>query len=129
MKRDFKPTSPIVRLRNYTHQAYSDAIAAARTCYSMDVIESKDVTAKQKDYIGPLTFDAGHHTVYQHATFEFSLENVSRHFVWSVLHSFPYYNSDQQSQRYVRLNDLRAFTPPVEGDVLDLYQKAIVRQT
>ena len=33
--------------------------------------------------IGAATFYSGHHTVYQHAHFEFGLENVSRQFVWS----------------------------------------------
>ena len=49
----------------------------------------------QRESIGPLTFEAGHHTVYQHAHFEFGLENVSRQFVWSFLHSHPFYNSEQ----------------------------------
>lgn len=122
----FEPRAPIIRLRNYFEKPYDDAIAAARTCYSSDVVESQAITEKQRDSIGPLTFNAGHHTVYQHATFEFSMENVSRHFIWSVLHSFPFYNSDQQSQRYVRLKEIRAFLPPIEGRALELYKTAIV---
>lgn len=127
MRIPFEPREPVVKLRNYTPRAYDDAIAAARTCYSMDVIEAAAITERQRDSIGPLTFNAGHHTVYQHATFEFSLENVSRQFIWSVLHSFPFYNSDQQSQRYVRLSEIRAFTPPIGGEALALYREAIVR--
>ena len=42
-----------------------------------------EVTDRQRDTIGALTFDAGHHTVYQHAHFEFGLENISRQFVWT----------------------------------------------
>ena len=53
-------------------------IAAARTCYSPRVIERTEITDKQRDSIGPLTFDGGHHTVFQHAHFEFGLENISR---------------------------------------------------
>ncbi len=127
MSISFDDRPPIVRLRNYFENPYDDAIAAARTCYSMDAVEAKEVTEKQRDSIGPLTFNAGHHTVYQHATFEFTLENISRHFIWSVLHSFPYYNSDQQSQRYVRLNEIRAFLPPIEGKALDIYKQAIIQ--
>ena len=127
MRIPFEPREPIVRLRNFTPKAYDDAIAAARTCYSMDVVEASSITERQRDSIGPLTFNAGHHTVYQHATFEFSLENVSRQFIWSVLHSFPFYNSDQQSQRYVRIHEIRAFTPPLEGPALATYRDAIVR--
>ena len=44
--------------------------------------------------------------------FEFGLENVSRQFVWSFLHAHPFYNSEQQSQRYVRLDRAQAYIPP-----------------
>ena len=45
-------------------------------------------------------FAAGHHTTFQHATFVFVLDNVSRLAIWSFFHSHPYYNSEQVSQRY-----------------------------
>jgi len=95
---------PKVTLRSYPGVPYDGAIAAARTCYSPRVIERGEVTDKQRDSIGPLTFEGGHHTVFQHAHFEFGLENISRQLVWSVLHSYPFYNSEQSSQRYVKLN-------------------------
>src|SRR4029077_15531459 len=103
---------PVVTLRNAFARPYDGAIAAARTCYSPRVVTADEVTAGQRDSIGPLTFAAGHHTVYQHAHFEFGLENVSRQFVWSFLHSHPFYNSEQSSQRFVRLDEIRAYVPP-----------------
>jgi thymidylate synthase ThyX len=106
---------------------FDGAIAAARTCYSPRVIAATEVTASQRDTIGALTFDAGHHTVYQHAHFEFGVENVSRQFVWTFLHSYPFYNSEQSSQRYVKLREPRAFVPPITGEALDVYEAAIVR--
>jgi thymidylate synthase ThyX len=106
---------------------FDGAIAAARTCYSPRVIAASEVTAPQRDSIGSLTFDAGHHTVYQHAHFEFGLENVSRQFVWTFLHSYPFYNSEQSSQRYVKLREPRAFVPPLSGEALSIYEAAIVR--
>jgi thymidylate synthase ThyX len=106
---------------------YDGAIAAARTCYSPRVIGTAEVTDSQRDLIGALTFDAGHHTVYQHAHFEFGLENVSRQFVWTFLHSYPFYNSEQSSQRYVKLREPRAFVPPIGGEALAVYEAAIVR--
>jgi thymidylate synthase ThyX len=36
---------------------------------------------------------------------------VSRQFVWSFLHSHPFYNSEQSSQRFVRLDEIAAFVP------------------
>jgi thymidylate synthase ThyX len=106
---------------------FDGAIAAARTCYSPRVISASEVTDGQRDLIGGLTFDAGHHTVYQHAHFEFGLENVSRQFVWAFLHSYPFYNSEQSSQRYVKLREPRAFVPPLSGEALSVYESAVER--
>ena len=81
--------------------------------------------------IGAATFYGGHHTVWQHAHFEFGLENVSRQFVWSFLHAHPFYNSEQQSQRYVRLDRAVAFVPaggPGFGAAeRAIYERAIAR--
>jgi thymidylate synthase ThyX len=102
---------PVVTLRHASARPYDGAIAAARTCYSPRVIGADEVTPSQRETIGPLTFEGGHHTVWQHAHFEFGLENVSRQFVWSFLHSHPFYNSEQSSQRFVRLDEVRALVP------------------
>ena len=118
---------PVVTLRNAPTVPFDGAIAAARTCYSPRVVAASEVTESQRNSIGALTFDAGHHTVYQHAHFEFGLENISRQFVWSFLHSYPFYNSEQSSQRYVKLKEPRAFVPPISGQALDVYESAIVR--
>jgi thymidylate synthase ThyX len=106
---------------------FDGAIAAARTCYSPRVIGAGEVTDSQRDSIGALTFDAGHHTVYQHASFEFGLENISRQFVWTFLHSYPFYNSEQSSQRYVKLREPRAFVPPLDGEARPVYEQAVER--
>jgi len=103
---------PRVTLRNYFAHPYDSAIAAARTCYSPRIISPQEITDRQRLTIGAATFYGGHHTVYQHAHFEFGLEDVSRQFVWSFLHGHPFYNSEQQSQRYVRLDRAQAFIPP-----------------
>jgi thymidylate synthase ThyX len=118
---------PTVTLRNAPGVPFDGAIAAARTCYSPRVIGTHEITDRQRDTIGALTFEAGHHTVYQHANFEFGLENISRQFVWTFLHSYPFYNSEQSSQRYVKLKEPRAFVPPLAGEALAVYEAAIVR--
>src|SRR5512143_3466471 len=118
---------PVVTLRNASARPYDGAIAAARTCYSPRVIEAQEVTASQRETIGPLTFEAGHHTVWQHAHFEFGLENVSRQMVWSFLHSHPFYNSEQSSQRFVRLDEARCFVPEgLSEPARRVYDEAVV---
>ena len=106
---------PQVTLRNSFAHPYDSAIAAARTCYAPRLIAPEEVTDKQRSLIGAATFYGGHHTVYQHAHFEFGLENVSRQFVWSFLHAHPFYNSEQQSQRYVRLDRAHAYIPDMSN--------------
>jgi thymidylate synthase ThyX len=119
--------APAITLRTAPMVPFDGAIAAARTCYSPRVIAASEVTEKQRDAIGALTFDAGHHTVYQHAHFEFGLENISRQFVWTFLHSYPFYNSEQSSQRYVKLKEPRAFVPPLAGEALAVYERAVLQ--
>jgi thymidylate synthase ThyX len=118
---------PVVTLRTAPTTPFDGAIAAARTCYSPRVIGATEVTDGQRDTIGALTFDAGHHTVYQHASFEFGLENISRQFVWTFLHSYPFYNSEQSSQRYVKLREPRAFVPPITGEARNVFEAAVER--
>ena len=120
-----------VTLRNSFAHPYDSAIAAARTCYAPRIVSAEEITEKQRTTIGAATYYAGHHTVYQHAHFEFGLENVSRQFVWSFLHAHPFYNSEQQSQRYVRLDRALAYIPPL-GDHFgaaekEIFERAVAR--
>ena len=123
--------APRVTLRNAFAHPFDSAIAAARTCYSPHLVVPEEVTEKQRVTIGAGTYFGGHHTVYQHAHFEFGLENVSRQFVWSFLHAHPFYNSEQQSQRYVRLDRAQAYIPASSAefgaDERAIYEKAVAR--
>jgi thymidylate synthase ThyX len=122
---------PRVTLRNAFAHPFDSAIAAARTCYAPRLIGPEEITDKQRLNIGAATFYSGHHTVYQHAHFEFGLENVSRQFVWSFLHAHPFYNSEQQSQRYVRLDRAQAYVPPTslffDEKSKEIYEAAVAR--
>ncbi|MGC1104894.1 MAG: FAD-dependent thymidylate synthase, partial [Candidatus Acidiferrales bacterium] len=122
---------PRVTLRNAFSHPYDSAIAAARTCYAPRLIQPEEITEKQRVNIGAATFYSGHHTVYQHAHFEFGLENISRQFVWSFLHAHPFYNSEQQSQRYVRLDRAQAYIPSgganFHAPERVIYERAIAR--
>src|SRR6202167_2845381 len=111
----FEAAAPRITLRNHFAHPYDSAIAAARTCYAPRLIGPEEITDKQRLQIGASTFYGGDHTVYQHAHFEFGLENVSRQFVWSFLHAHPFYNSEQQSQRYVRLDRALAHVPDMSN--------------
>ena len=65
-----------------------------------------------RDRIARSIFEAGHHTTLQHAHFQFALSGVSRQFLWTFLHSHPFYNSEQVSQRYVEVKAERVVRAP-----------------
>src|SRR5436853_375470 len=122
---------PCVTLRNAFAHPFDSATAAARTCYAPRITSQGQFTDTQLLNRGAATLYSGPTYVYQHAHFEFGLENVSRQFVWSFFHAHPFYNSEQQSQRYVRLDRAQAYVPPVslffDEKSKEIYEGAICR--
>jgi len=125
LDRVVQDSGPRVVLRNWFNKPYDDAIAAARTCYSSRVVSADEITETQRINIGKSTYEGGHHSIYQHATFEFAIEGISRNLAHE-LHSHPFYNTSQSSQRYVKLKKIRATIPPIEGKNRKIYEKCIV---
>jgi len=76
-------------------------ITTAVQCYASGVAKLKPRPDERSISIAESTLKAGHHTTRQHATYTWKLEGVSRSLVHDVLHANPFYNSEQQSQRYV----------------------------
>jgi thymidylate synthase ThyX len=129
--RPFLSPRPVVRLVNAFAQPFDNAVATARTCYSPRGIISAEEVARRpdnRDKLARSIYHAGHHTTLQHAHFQFSLENVSRQFLWSFLHAHPFYNSEQVSQRYVEVKPGSYAIPPLDGEALDLYQQCALDQ-
>lgn len=126
----FRSALPEVKLVNAFQMPFDNAIATARTCYSSKgVIKTEDVTNwPRRDELASSLYQAGHHTVFQHAHFQFALSNVSRQFVWTFLHSHPFYNSEQVSQRYVEVKPGTYIVPELEPKALEIYEKTIRQQ-
>lgn len=118
-------TEPYVKLVNVFAGAFDNFIATARTCYSAKgIVTTEEVAGApesdqseidrrrgRKQSLAQSLFKAGHHTTLQHAHAQFALDRVSRQFIWSFLHSHPFYNSEQVSQRYVEVKDGNYFIP------------------
>ncbi len=53
---------------------------------------------------------------------------MSRQFVWSFLHSHPFYNSEQSSQRFVRLDEVAGLRAggPLGRSARRVYDDAVV---
>jgi flavin-dependent thymidylate synthase len=124
-------TKPQVKLVNAFSNPIETMASAARTCYSSKgLVEISEVGESEKKYTNALRilksiFQAGHHTVIQHLNFQFAISNVSRQFVWSFLHSHPYYNSEQVSQRYVQVKKENVFIPPLSENLLSIYTDCV----
>lgn len=132
--REFLSAAPKVALEAVIRDPYDLAVATARTCYSAKgIIRVPDVSRDDKaralrDKISQTTRDAGHLTTRQHAHFVFSMENVSRQFLWSFLHSHPYYNSEQVSQRYVKVSKGHYTVPPMNEEQRQEYERIVQGQ-
>lgn len=121
---------PLVTLVNAFTRPLDNAVATARTCYSPRIIAPEEVSRDEKartlrDAIARATYQAGHHTTLQHATFQFAIERVSRQFLWSFLHSHPFYNSEQVSQRYVAVKPDQAVAPDLPDAQRAAYADAV----
>src|SRR5688572_28827017 len=124
----FLSAPPEVRLTRAFEAPFANFLATARTCYSSKgVIGDVELNERWTDLAKSL-YMAGHHTTLQHAQFQFALSNVSRHFLWSFLHSHPFYNSEQVSQRYVEVKPGNVAVPSLEGRALEIYRAAVERQ-
>ncbi|MCK5689304.1 FAD-dependent thymidylate synthase [Myxococcota bacterium] len=126
-------SAPNIKLVNAFAEPFNNAVATARTCYSSRLITTSDVdkdekSRVQRDAIAESTYQAGHHTTLQHASFQFTMDRVSRQLIWSFLHAHPFYNSEQVSQRYVTVKPEMAYIPELSSEQLKIYQAAIQDQ-
>jgi thymidylate synthase ThyX len=125
--RFLSPEPEVVLTKAFT-EPFRNAIATAKTCYSGNGIVRDEQVASGYESLARSIYQAGHHTTLQHAHFQFALSNVSRQFIWSFLHSHPFYNSEQVSQRYVTMRQESVAVPPLDGEALALYRKTVARQ-
>ena len=133
MPSPFQSPAPKVRLVQAFDAPYDNAIATALTCTREDVVHAEDVrrdaaARAQRDRIARSTYVAGHHTIFQHAHFQFLIQDVSRQLVWSFLHAHPFYNSEQVSQRFVPVAPQRVLVPTLPARPLAWYREAVERQ-
>lgn len=125
----FLSPEPEVRLVKAFETPFQNALATARTCYSSrGLITDDEITIERHGPLAKSIYRAGHHTVFTHAHFQFALNNVSRQFIWSFLHSHPFYNTEQVSQRYVEVKPENFAIPPLRGASLSIYTETIKSQ-
>ncbi len=135
-------SEPSVRLLAAFPAPLDVAVAAARTCTSPSgavdpaaVLGGPDLdeegrrkARERRDGLARSLYVAGHHTTFQHAHFLFVLERVSRQFVWSFLHAHPFANSEQVSQRYVRVSADDVFVPELSPPAAHEFAATVAAQ-
>jgi flavin-dependent thymidylate synthase len=127
----FSSPAPRVRLTHAFDRPFENVVATARTCYSPRGIVTEDQASarpERRDALARSIYEAGHHTTFQHAHFQFAIENVSRHFLWTFLHSHPFYNSEQVSQRYVEVRPGSFAVPPMGAPEREIFEAAARKQ-
>src|SRR6266705_732947 len=130
-RHSFLSPPPRVRLVNAFARPFENVVATARTCYSSKGIVTEDQASarpERRDALARSIYEAGHHTTFQHAHFQFALENVSRQFLWTFLHSHPFYNSEQVSQRYVEVKSGNYAVPPMSAPEREIFETTARRQ-
>ncbi len=91
--------------------AESVASSTAIQCYSPGVAFMKNRDDQKSLEIAESTLDAGHHTTRLHVNYTFQIVGVTRSITHDIFHATPFYNSEQQSQRYVEAKDGNYLTP------------------
>ena len=102
-----------VKLLTCTPEPEKAVAAAAKLCYAsvgVDEIFEKLSDEKTEAFLGKL-IGLGHASPFEHATFTFAIEGVSRVLTHQLVrHRIASYS--QQSQRYVKLDQFEYITPP-----------------
>ena len=85
----------------------SESIAASTAiqCYAPGVALMKNREDQKSLEIAESTLEAGHHTTRLHVNYTFQLIGLTRSVTHDIFHTTPFYNSEQQSQRYVEAKD------------------------
>ena len=134
-----RTSPPEVRLVNAFARPFDNAIAAARTCYSSKGIvtaedvggdelatdEERNAALQKRDKLGRELYRAGHHTPFQHGHFQFLIDRISRHALWVFFHAHPFYDSEQVSQRYVKVGRAAALIPDLGGRAQEIYERTL----
>lgn len=81
----------------------SIAITTAYQCYSPGEPPMRERDDERGNKVADATLEAGHHTTRMHPTFAWRFSGITRDTTHEVFHQHPFYNSEQQSQRYVKL--------------------------
>jgi len=116
-----------VELLKYTPEPEILVAMASKLCYSEATIDDLWQNMKEKEvgsFINKL-MEMGHHSPFEHVNFTFGIEKISRVTTHQLVrHRLASYS--QQSQRYVKYEDLKYIIPPsIQKDKEIFFRKTI----
>lgn len=85
--------------------AESIAASTAIQCYAPGVAKMIERIDDKALGIAESTLEGGHHTTRLHTNYTWQIVGATRSVTHDVFHTTPFYNSEQQSQRYVEAKD------------------------
>jgi len=88
-------------------------VTTAVQCYAPGVAQLKERADEKSEFIAENTLAAGHHTTRMHSYFTWQIVGATRSIVHDVFHASPFYNSEQQSQRYVEAKQGNYLIPAI----------------
>jgi len=91
--------------------AQSVAASTAIQCYSPGIAIMKPRDKEWELGVAESTLDSGHLTTRQHTHYTLQLIGISRRTIHDVFHAFPFYNTEQQSQRYTEASEGNFLVP------------------
>lgn len=113
MVRERRKKPAKVEVLNYTKSPLETVAMAARLCYSPTTIEQleKRISDKDQAQFVERLFTSGHLSPFEHISFTFGIEGVSRALTHQLVrHRMA--SPSQQSQRYVNMEGFDFITPP-----------------
>ena len=116
-----------IKLLSHTPEPEEVVYISARLCYSSKDVDEiiKEATYKSPKELIERLLRMGHHSVFEHVSFTFSIEGISRVTTHQLVrHRIASYS--QRSQRYVSEEEARFIIPPaVQGnpEAMRLYQE------
>lgn len=119
-----------VELLAHTSFPAETVAAAAKLCYSASSVASirEKLDEKQVDRFLSLLQKSGHFSPFEHASFTFGVEGISRVCSHQIVrHRLASYS--QQSQRYVAMERPNVIVPPSilrDQEAADLFEEAVV---
>lgn len=118
-----------VEILKYTPEPEILVATAAKLCYSEATISDLQQRLKERevsDFINKL-MEMGHHSPFEHVSFTFGIEGISRVTTHQLVrHRIASYS--QQSQRYVKYKELKYIIPPSiekNEELQILFKKAV----